>query len=105
MNGDDLLALGLLGRRVGRTLEALLNRVMEDELPNEREALLDAAVDINGLAPRPKTPRKRRKRRRRKPSNANQSAPPTPAEANQEPAPTEANQPPETPPETLPEPL
>ncbi len=40
VNGDDLTALGLRGPAVGRTLEALLAKVVDGELPNEREALL-----------------------------------------------------------------
>lgn len=41
VNGNDLLALGLRGPDVGRTLEALLNKVVDGELPNERAALLE----------------------------------------------------------------
>lgn len=40
VKGDDLLALGLRGPSVGRMLDTLLNRVIDGELPNEREALL-----------------------------------------------------------------
>ncbi len=40
VRGGDLLALGLSGPAVGAALEALLGRVMDGELPNEREALL-----------------------------------------------------------------
>ena len=40
VNGRDLLALGLRGPAIGETLEALLNRVVDGELPNDREALL-----------------------------------------------------------------
>lgn len=40
VNGNDLLALGLRGPEVGRTLESLLSRVVDNELPNQREALL-----------------------------------------------------------------
>jgi len=43
VRGGDLLALGLSGPAVGAALEALLGRVMDGELPNEREALLAAA--------------------------------------------------------------
>ncbi len=42
VNGNDLLALGLRGKAVGETLEALLEKVMDGALPNEREALLDS---------------------------------------------------------------
>ena len=41
VNGRDLLALGLQGRAIGQTLDALLARVAEGELPNEKEILLD----------------------------------------------------------------
>ena len=43
VNGNDLLALGLSGPAVGRTLEALLTQVLDGALPNEREALLAQA--------------------------------------------------------------
>jgi len=43
IRGGDLLALGLSGPAVGAALEALLGKVMDGELPNEREALLEAA--------------------------------------------------------------
>ena len=40
VNGHDLMALGLRGQTIGRTLDALLERVAEGELPNEKAALL-----------------------------------------------------------------
>lgn len=43
VRGGDLLALGLSGPAVGEALEALLNKVLDGELPNEREALLEEA--------------------------------------------------------------
>ena len=43
VNGNDMMALGLRGAEIGQMLEALLNAVMEGELPNERQALLDRA--------------------------------------------------------------
>ena len=43
VNGNDLMALGLRGREIGATLESLLDRVLEETLPNERDALLEAA--------------------------------------------------------------
>ncbi len=42
VNGRDLMALGLAGPDVGRMLKALLDKVVSEELPNEREALLSA---------------------------------------------------------------
>ncbi|MDO4315916.1 MAG: HD domain-containing protein [Oscillospiraceae bacterium] len=46
VNGKDLTAMGLSGPAVGRTLNALLERVVDGELPNEREALLEAAREL-----------------------------------------------------------
>ncbi|MEA4897458.1 MAG: CCA tRNA nucleotidyltransferase [Eubacteriales bacterium] len=44
VNGRDLIALGVpRGPALGSTLEALLDRVMAGETPNERKALLEAA--------------------------------------------------------------
>lgn len=43
VNGRDLAALGLSGPEIGRTLNKLLDQVVDGELPNERETLLDAA--------------------------------------------------------------
>ena len=40
VNGHDLMALGLRGRAVGEALNGLLEKVLDEELPNEREALL-----------------------------------------------------------------
>ena len=45
VNGNDLKALGLRGPAVGRTLETLLNRVVDGELPNERAALLEFVTE------------------------------------------------------------
>ena len=41
VNGRDLMELGLSGPTVGQTLSALLDRVVDGELPNERSALLE----------------------------------------------------------------
>ena len=40
INGHDLMALGIRGKTIGRTLNALLELVMDEKLPNEKEALL-----------------------------------------------------------------
>ncbi len=40
INGQDLMALGLQGGEIGRTLEAALQQVLDGALPNEKEALL-----------------------------------------------------------------
>lgn len=41
VNGRDLMALGLKGREVGNTLNALLEQVLDENLPNKKETLLD----------------------------------------------------------------
>ena len=46
VNGNDLLGLGLSGPAVGRTLQGLLDQVMDGPLPNDRDALLTAARKI-----------------------------------------------------------
>lgn len=43
VNGKDLTDMGFFGPAVGRVLNALLERVVNGELPNERKALLEAA--------------------------------------------------------------
>ena len=43
VNGRDLTALGLRGPAIGQTLNALLAQVMDGALPNQRDALLNAA--------------------------------------------------------------
>ena len=40
VDGRDMLTLGLSGPTVGRTLQTLLELVLEEKLPNDREALL-----------------------------------------------------------------
>ena len=46
VTGDDLLAIGIpQGRAIGAVLNRLLEAVIEEELPNEREALLKAAAE------------------------------------------------------------
>ncbi len=42
VKGGDLMALGITGPALGRTLEALLEQVLDEQLPNEKEALLNA---------------------------------------------------------------
>ncbi len=45
VDGHDLMQLGLQGKAVGEMLETLLGSVVEEELPNQREALLAAAKE------------------------------------------------------------
>ena len=40
VNGRDLIAAGLKGKAVGEALQALLEAVMDDKVPNEKDALL-----------------------------------------------------------------
>ena len=40
VDGNDLLALGLTGKAVGDALQSLLEQVLDEALPNEKEALL-----------------------------------------------------------------
>ena len=42
VNGSDLMKLGFSGREIGLQLNALLEKVLEEELPNEKEILLQA---------------------------------------------------------------
>ena len=46
VNGRDLMALGLEGRAVGTCLNRLLELVVDEVLPNEKEALLTAAKEM-----------------------------------------------------------
>ena len=43
VNGNDLMALGYRGREIGRCLQEMLDRILEEQLPNEREALISYA--------------------------------------------------------------
>jgi tRNA nucleotidyltransferase (CCA-adding enzyme) len=43
VNGRDLMALGFAGPAIGKTQRFLLEQVLEERLPNEKEALLNAA--------------------------------------------------------------
>ena len=44
INGRDLMALGFSGKAIGNCLNSLLEQVVEDQLPNDRTALLQAAL-------------------------------------------------------------
>ena len=43
INGHDLMALGFRGPAIGKCLSALLEQVIDERIPNERNALLNAA--------------------------------------------------------------
>ena len=44
VKGNDLMALGLQGKEIGETLNSLLEQVVSENLPNEKEALLAYAA-------------------------------------------------------------
>ena len=46
VNGHDMLVLGLTGPAIGKTLNALLDTVVNGEVPNEREALLNKVKEF-----------------------------------------------------------
>ena len=46
VNGHDLMALGYQGKAIGETLNRLLEQVLDEQLPNERDALLEAVKQI-----------------------------------------------------------
>lgn len=46
VNGHDLMALGLTGKAVGDCLNTLLEQVLDEKLPNERDVLLRFARDM-----------------------------------------------------------
>lgn len=43
VNGYDLIQLGISGKALGKCLQSLLDAVLDETLPNEKEALLEAA--------------------------------------------------------------
>lgn len=45
VNGEDLMTLGYQGRQIGERLHWLLEQVLEETLPNDRQALLLAAKE------------------------------------------------------------
>ena len=47
VNGRDLMALGFTGPAIGKTLNQLLSLVLDEQLPNEKNALLEAAQEVN----------------------------------------------------------
>ena len=47
VNGNDLMALGFQGRAIGACLNRLLELVVEERLPNQKEALLDYAAGLD----------------------------------------------------------
>ena len=46
VDGNDLITLGIKGKKIGEVLNLLLNEVIEEKIPNEREALLKRATKL-----------------------------------------------------------
>ena len=46
VNGHDLMALGFSGTAIGITLNKLLEQVLDEQLPNEKTALLNAVKEM-----------------------------------------------------------
>lgn len=46
VDGNDLMSLGFSGKAIGSTLNALLSQVLDEQLPNEKQALLTAAKQM-----------------------------------------------------------
>ena len=49
VKGNDLMALGLTGRKIGETLSFLLEQVVDETLPNDRETLLNTVRQEESL--------------------------------------------------------
>ena len=47
INGNDLIKFGITGRKIGETLHFLLEQVMDEQLPNDRQTLLDQIKPLN----------------------------------------------------------
>ena len=46
INGHDLMQMGFTGRAIGQCLQALLDQVLDEQIPNEKTALLQAAIKL-----------------------------------------------------------
>ena len=46
IDGNDLITLGIKGKKIGEVLNLLLNEVIEEKIPNERETLLKRATKL-----------------------------------------------------------
>ena len=46
VNGHDLMALGIQGKSIGETLNRLLEKVIDEEIPNEKQTLLNQVTSI-----------------------------------------------------------
>lgn len=64
VNGEDVYAAGVSRRKTGLCLSSLLDAVIEDRLPNEKEALLAAAHEQFAYEPQQINPAKRKHRKK-----------------------------------------
>ena len=64
VNGEDVYAAGVSRRKTGLCLNALLDAVIEDKLPNEKEALLAYAHEQFAYEPQAVNPAKKKKRKK-----------------------------------------
>jgi len=46
VNGSDMVSLGFVGKEIGEALKTLLDEVIENKLPNEKEALMERAEQL-----------------------------------------------------------
>ncbi len=46
INGNDIISLGVCGKQIGNVLEALLAKVIDEEIENEHDALMNCAKTI-----------------------------------------------------------
>lgn len=66
VNGMDMKEIGITKANVGDTLAALLDAVLHEQLPNDKEILLAKAREMQGIVVVPKKKKKRRRRKKKK---------------------------------------
>ena len=49
ISGNDLIALGYEGKEIGQMLQAMLEAVISEEIPNTREALMEYAGNVSDI--------------------------------------------------------
>lgn len=88
VKGDDLFRLGVTRRMIGECLNGLLARVVEGELPNEKEALMNAVrQELNERAEKAAAEKaasagRKKRRRRGKGAQSVENAPESPEAAD-----------------------
>ena len=68
VGGEDVFAAGVSRKKTGQCLSFLLSEVIEDRLPNEKEALLEAARASFAHEAPPPSEKKRRRRKKTPPA-------------------------------------